>query len=78
MSLGAKNFFICPAMQNGLLTLPKNIKIVYLLDNIYIRFSSKPYTQNIGIQMGTTCNCAPLVDDLFLFLLRERLHRKTV
>ena len=38
----------------------------YLLDNIFIRFSSKLYRQKIvGIPMGT--NCAPLVADLFLF-----------
>ena len=36
----------------------------YLLDNIFIRFSSKLYRQ-VGIPMGT--NCAPLVADLFLF-----------
>ena len=39
--------------------------IIYLLDNIYIRFGSKLYRQNIGIPMGT--NCAPLVADLFPF-----------
>ena len=39
--------------------------LIYLLDNIYIRFGSKLYRQNVGIQMGT--NCAPLVADLFLF-----------
>ena len=38
---------------------------IYLLDNIYIRFGSKLYRQNVGIPMGT--NCAPLVADLFLF-----------
>ena len=37
----------------------------YLLDNIFIRFSSKIYRQIVGIPMGT--NCAPLVADLFLF-----------
>ena len=39
--------------------------LVYLLDNIYIRFGSKLYRQNVGIPMGT--NCVPLVADLFLF-----------
>ena len=39
--------------------------LIYLLDNIYIRFGSKLYRQNIGIPMGT--NCAPLVADLLLF-----------
>ena len=43
--------------------------LVYLLENIYIRFGSKLYRQNVGIPMGT--NRAPppppLVADLFLF-----------
>ena len=39
--------------------------LIYLLDNIYIRFGSKLYRQNVGIPMGTSC--APLVADLFLF-----------
>ena len=37
--------------------------LIYLLDNIYIRFGSKLYRQNVGIPMDT--NCAPLVADLF-------------
>ena len=41
--------------------------LVYLLDNIFIRFGTKLYRQTIGIPLGT--NCAPLVADLFLFLL---------
>ena len=36
----------------------------FLLDNIYIRFSTKLYKQIVGIPMCT--NCAPLVADLFL------------
>ena len=39
--------------------------LLNLLDNIYIRFGSKLYRQNVGIPMGR--NCAPLVADLFLF-----------
>ena len=39
--------------------------LIFLLDNIYIRFGSKLYRQIVGIPMGT--NCAPLVADLFLF-----------
>ena len=39
--------------------------LVYLLDNIFIRFGTKLYRQTIVIPMGT--NCAPLVADLFLF-----------
>ena len=37
----------------------------YLLDNKFIRFGSKLYRQILGISVGT--NCAPLVEDLFLF-----------
>ena len=40
--------------------------LVYLLDNIFIRFGTKLYRQTIGILMGT--NYAPLVADLFLVL----------
>ena len=39
--------------------------LIYLLDNIYIRFGTKLYRQIVGILMGT--NCAPFVADLFLF-----------
>ena len=39
--------------------------LIFLLDNIYIRFGTKLYRQIVGIPMGT--NCAPLVADLFLF-----------
>ena len=39
--------------------------LIYLLNNIYIRFGSKLYKQNVGIPVGT--NCVPLVADLFLF-----------
>ena len=39
--------------------------LTFLLDNIFIQFSTKLYRQVVGIPMGT--NCAPLVADLFLF-----------
>ena len=39
--------------------------LIYLLDNIYIRFGTKLYRQIVGIPMDS--NCAPLVADLFLF-----------
>ena len=39
--------------------------LIYLLDNIYIRFGTKLYRQIVAIPMGT--NCAPLIADLFLF-----------
>ena len=38
--------------------------LIYLFDNIYIRFGTKLYRQIVGVPMGT--NCAPLVADLFL------------
>ena len=41
------------------------ISLVYLLDNIFIKFRTKVYRQTIGIPLGT--NCAPVVGDLFLF-----------
>ena len=43
--------------------------LIYLLDNIYIRFGTKLYRQIVGIPMGT--NCAPLVADLFLFCYKR-------
>ena len=39
--------------------------LIYLLDNIYIRFGTKLYRQIVCIPMGK--NCAPLVADLVLF-----------
>ena len=39
--------------------------LVYLLDNIFIRFGTTLYRQTISIPMGN--NYAPLVADLFLF-----------
>ena len=39
--------------------------LIYLLDNIHIRFGTKLYRYIVGIPMGT--NCAPLVADLLLF-----------
>ena len=39
--------------------------LIYLLDNIYIRFGTKLCSQIVGIPMGT--NCAPFGTDLFSF-----------
>ena len=39
--------------------------LVYLSDNIYIRFGTKLCRQIVGIPMGTIC--APFIADLFLF-----------
>ena len=38
--------------------------LIYLLDNICIRFGTKIYRQIVGNPMGT--NCVPCVADLFL------------
>ena len=42
--------------------------LIYLLDNIYIRFGSKLYRQNVGIPMGT--NCPPLLLTCFFSAIR--------
>ena len=42
-----------------------SVALHYLLDNIFIRFSSKLYRQIVGIRMGV--NCVPLDADLCLF-----------
>ena len=44
--------------------------LIFLLDNIYIRFCSKLYRQIVGIPLVT--NCAPLVADLFFLFCYER------
>ena len=46
--------------------------LVYLLDNICIRFGTKLYRQTIGITMGTNC-AALLAIFVFLFCF-ERFH----
>ena len=60
-------FFTSDVYNNHNLWAFQNVcdALVYLLDNIFIRFGTKLYRQTIGIPMGT--NCAPLVTDLFLF-----------
>ena len=47
--------------------------LLFLLGNIYIRFSTKLYRQIVGIPMGT--KCAPLVADLFLFCYERNFMR---
>ena len=39
--------------------------LIYLLDNIYIRFGTKLYRQIVGIPMSS--KCVPLVADLFCY-----------
>ena len=48
--------------------------LVFLLDNIYIRFGHKVYRQVIGIPMGT--NCAPLIADLFLYCYENEFMKR--
>ena len=43
--------------------------LIFLLDNIFIRFGTKLYIHVVGIPIGI--NCAPLVADLFLFCCYE-------
>ena len=64
-------FFTSDVYNNHTLWLCQKIcdAIVYLLDNIFIRFGIKLYRHTIGIPMGT--NCVPLVADLFRFVMRE-------
>ena len=74
--LKGKVHLILPVTKDRLSSLPKTQNelwscqnvceaLIYLLDNIYIRFGTKLYRQIVGIPMGT--NCAPLVAVLFLF-----------
>ena len=42
--------------------------LIYLLDNIYIRFGSKLNRQNVGIPSGT--NCVPLLLICFCSAIR--------
>ena len=60
-------FFTSDAVRNYNLWSYQKVceAFTFLLDNIYIRFSSKLYRQIVGIPMGT--NCVLLVADLFLF-----------
>ena len=67
--------------ERAFFSLPKKIKkydlwtcqkvtgaLIYLLDNIYIRFGSILYRQNVGIPIGT--NCAPLLLICFCSAMR--------
>ena len=59
-------FFASEELKYDLWTCQKvTDAFIYLLENIYFRFGSKLYRQNVGILMGT--KYAPLVADLFLF-----------
>ena len=43
----------------------------FLLDNIFIRFGTRLYKQVVEFPIGT--NYAPLVEDLFLFVMKGTL-----
>ena len=60
-------FFTSDAVRNYNLWSCRKVceALIFLLDNIYIRFGSNLYRQIVGIPMDT--NCVPLVADLFLF-----------
>ena len=60
-------FFTSDLYKNDNLWSCQNVyeALVYLLDNIFIRFGTKLCRQIIGIPIGTYC--APLVAALFLF-----------
>ena len=45
--------------------------LIYLLDDIFIRFGTKLHEQSVEIPMSTTCN--PLTADLFLFCYERDL-----
>ena len=60
-------FFTSEVHKNYTLWICQKVceALTFLLDNTYIRFSTKLFRQIVDIPMGT--NCAPLVADLFLF-----------
>ena len=39
----------------------------FLVENIYVQYDGMVYQHIVGIPIGTTCNCAPLIADLFLY-----------
>ena len=45
--------------------------LIYLLDNINIRFGTKLYRQIVGILMGT--NCVPLVAVFFFYFAMKEI-----
>ena len=61
-------FFTSDAVRNYNLWSCQKVceALIFLLDNIYIRFGSKLYRQIVSIPMGT--NCALFVAYMYLFL----------
>ena len=50
--------------------------IEFLVDDIYVRFGGQLFLQIVGIPKGT--NCAPLLDDLFLYSYESELLDKLI
>ena len=48
----------------------------FLVDNIYVWFGGQLFRQTVGIPMGT--NCAPLLDDLFLYSHENEFLNKLI
>ena len=46
----------------------------FLIDNIFVMFGGQLFQQTVGIPMGT--NCAPLLDDLFLYSYEAEFIQK--
>jgi hypothetical protein len=48
----------------------------FLIDNIFVSFGGTLFQQVVGIPLGT--NCAPLLDDLFLYSYESEILQKLV
>ena len=69
---------------DGMYTADNICKMIeFLIDNIFVQFGGRLFSQMIGIPMGT--NCAPLLADLFLYsyenefldnMIRSEDHRR--
>ena len=72
--LGNTPFFITEQPKTYLLWSCQKVcdALLYLLDNLFIRFGSELFRQVVCISMGTYCD--PLVTDFIFVLLLERLH----
>ena len=50
--------------------------VYYFINNIFVECGGVIFQQVVGISMGT--NCAPLLADLFYFLMRPSLLRHSL
>ena len=73
-----KNYFTSdPLNGDNRYTANDICKIIeFLVDNIYFRFDGQLFKQMVGIPMGT--NCAPLLDDLFLYSYENEFLDKLI